>query len=640
MTATDKRSPARRPVSYRNSSPSTSKLMSRNSVEVLAFSESNKNISNIQERKHHNCSASAKGSNKYETAAKFTKKFGSKDSSLNNLYQKNSKKAVITNSRSNSSLIPQPSSSSVKSNQANKSTPVTGKKPALKAPAVNTKPQTKVQSKTVGQNKLLNVESKKPAVSRNNSPKTSSNLGSANKEEKSSTSTPTPAKTVSSDSLKIDDHLVGEEREERPAESMISLGGVSDYTGTLRNVAGNVAEEQVEKMLSEQLARGKLPPKAKFRADDEISIGEADNVDGEVGDKRHSVSSGVSDINQTKMTPETPVSRISRSSRIKDIKSPDPYPPSQASLLVAKFLEEGGGRGRNAEKTNSLPLNSALVSFDEKSTSLGHHYKADKHQQQSSSKSTSEGFFQRLSNLRRSFNAHDQKQRYSAGKIRPHLTDSNSPFFQGIADNNNVKRPSTSSRPKASQHRLHHSSNLVLPPLIKSYKPPPRKYQFQRSHPVKSGNNNSSIKRSFSFSDGQVIAQCVVQNDINVIAELFPAFLNSEDTLYTVIDKDKLNKTDDKSVKLNPIKVDSRGATHNASEQTLIGDNAVAIETGSAVIDDDRENDKNDESVSSGLLEEAGSQLTLTSSSIVNINNMTGGLAGARNILPSTLDLT
>merc|ERR1719394_1843274 len=67
----------------------------------------------------------------------------------------------------------------------------------------------------------------------------------------------------------------------------------------------------------------------------------------------------------------------------KDARNHDPYPPSHASLLVAKCLEEGGGRSRD-HKTNSLPLNSALVSFDQsdtnaaKSTSLDKYYKGEK----------------------------------------------------------------------------------------------------------------------------------------------------------------------------------------------------------------------------------------------------------------------
>ena len=40
------------------------------------------------------------------------------------------------------------------------------------------------------------------------------------------------------------------------------------------NVKRKLLKSEAEKILKEQLSRGKLPPKAKFRADDEISIGE------------------------------------------------------------------------------------------------------------------------------------------------------------------------------------------------------------------------------------------------------------------------------------------------------------------------------------------------------------------------------
>ena len=128
------------------------------------------------------------------------------------------------------------------------------------------------------------------------------------------------------------------------------------------------------------------------------------------------------------------------------------------------------------------------------------------------------------------------------------------------------------------------------------------------------------MKRSFSFSDGQVIAQCVVDNDLTVIGDLFPAFLISSDNVYNVIDKEKLNKADVNNVnnsnnhksinlkKLNKVEKDT-----NSSEQTLIG----------ASIKDDHEVDKNDTNEASQLLD--GSRVTLTAS-IVNINSVTGRL--------------
>ena len=165
---------------------------------------------------------------------------------------------------------------------------------------------------------------------------------------------------------------------------------------------------------------------------------------------------------------------------------------------MARCLEEGRGH-----KTSSLPPHSALLRPDAglKSTSLDKYYKAVAEKPQpGAGKSAGEGFFQRLSNLRRSFNTADNR-RGGGAKIRPHLTDSNTPFFQGIKTptrrNNNTNNNSNS-------RRQHHSLLLVLPPVIPAYKPPARRHQFQRAVPVRGG--GGPLTRSFSFSDCQVRA--------------------------------------------------------------------------------------------------------------------------------------
>ena len=269
----------------------------------------------------------------------------------------------------------------------------------------------------------------------------------------------------------------------------------------MRGVTSVATPECVERLITEQLARGKLPPKAKFRADDEISIGEP-----ETDPSQHSPAKTVSSPAR-RQGPVTPV----KSSEVRGVSrlGHDSYPPSHASLLVARCLEESGQSGRaRGHKTNSLPLPSALGACDlmEKSTSLDKYYKAEK---STTEGKQGEGFFQRLSNRRRSFNSHDHKRSAShqgggGGKIRPHLTDSNTPFFQGIA-HEKVKRPNSTNNNGGRHHKVSHSSYLVLAPVIPSYKPPARKYQFQRAFPVRPGASEGRLlRRSFSFSDCQV----------------------------------------------------------------------------------------------------------------------------------------
>ena len=607
--------------------------MSRNSVEVLAFSESQRSKFNLNEtgpRKFYNNQQYSKSSNKYETAAKSTKKFGTKTNSSLNLYQKNNKldkktvisdsKPAVNNSQSrttNSSLIPQPASAS----KLNKN--------------VEKKPTQARQSGTnIGHNKLSG-ESKKNVRACNN-PTKSSPLTTSNKEKQP---TKSPSTSSSKDSLKIDDHVktvdaksgTGPHVESR-LTSMISQGGTQD-NHLERNGVGvgqHHQHQSLEKTLSDQILMGRIPPKAKFRADDEISIADSEAADGDTidsptpaaasnynnGDKTCSPGAKMFSSGKDQVTPSKPDKAPNKAKN-----TIDPYPPSHASLMVAKCLEEGGGRFRD-QKTNSLPLNSALVSFDpsesaSKSTSLDKYYnKAEKPQV---TKSTSEGFFQRLSNLRRSFNSHDQKR--FAGKIRPHLTDSNSPFFQGIT--HNIKRPNSSNNNnnninEGRHHKGHHSLQLVLSPVIQSYKPPTRKYQCQRALPVKKqdkDDEDTRLRRSFSFSDAHVIATCVRDNDVGVITDLYPAFLSSE-AVYNVIDRSKLlknecsSKDSNKSRKLHMISKVVKDT--NASEQTLI----------EASVKDDHENDTNDAREASMLLD-AGSNVTLTAS-IVDINKLPG----------------
>ena len=484
-----------RPTSYRNQSPRQSKLMSRNSVEVLAYTENQKNEKNsaLSETGRKYYSQYSKVNKKYETASKFTKKFGSKESSLN-LYQKNTKKIVNSSNgdnktaglnNRNSSFIPQPSAVQTRNNLK-----TSEKKPT---PPVKT---------SVKSSPGRPAPSKKNGVVAGNSSQTrsSANLTPLNKDSRVNSR----AKRLSGEPLKIDDRPKSAKTE---SANSPGVPGSSESPVISPGPGGRMSPglvstpETVERLISEQLARGKLPPKAKFRADDEISIGDPETED------RNSHDDKVS-----RKGPVTPSMKSDKVIKTRSVLGPDSYPPSHASLLVARCLEEGGvssGRGRG-HKTNSLPLNSVLASCDlssgEKSTSLDKYYNKEK---PAVGKSASEGFFQRLSNLRRSFNAHDQKRSGSnhreRGKIRPHLTDSNTPFFQGISYS--VRRPNSinNTNNNGRHHKVSHSSYLVLPPVIPSYKPPARKYQFQRAFPVRPrAAGEGRLGRSFSFSDCQV----------------------------------------------------------------------------------------------------------------------------------------
>ena len=529
--------------------------MSRNSVEVLTYTESQKNktLNDPGARKYYGqnqTGSQTRGNNKHEAAAKLAKKFAPRDPSLN---QKNSKLQRTTPAQKSVSLIPQPAAAQ----SHNKKSSVQST-PGKKQTSTPSTPSSSGGKQRSGQVK---------AGSGNNF---SSNSISCNKEKYTGT------KRLSNDSLKSDDRIKVNNAKntannsrpgskdsrvtpptqminERKPERAITPSSPS------RKLAARSRTESAQRVLSDQLLRGKVPPKAKFRADDEISIGETGES-----------SEGVEEV-------------------------PDLYPPSRACLVVARCLEEGG-RSREI-KTNSLPLNSGLCSEScdpsAKTTSLRDHYRPGK---QTVGKSTSEGFFQRLTNLRRSFNSHDNKR--LGNKIRPHLTESNSPFFQGITDRK------TSSR----RSKVHHSHRLVILPIIKSYKPPVRKYLFQRSFPV--GKDRDGMKRSFSFSDAQIIAQSVEDGEGKVISDLYPGFLAS-DSVYSLSERTKLVKSDKNSRVSNTSiifnKCSQVGKDSNSSEQT---ENVARPVKG----EDDNQEDRT---------ESPASQVTLTSS-VVKIRTVAG----------------
>jgi hypothetical protein len=588
--------------------------MSRNSVEVLSYNESQKNsttVSNTNESgpgKFYGQFASQK-QNKHETTSKFTKKFGSKDSSLNAPY-KNSriqKPAVIpSGGKQTGSLIPAPVSK-----RTQPTTPLSKQ----------------ISSGPAGHNKLSG-DCKKNSGACNKS----SNCMTPNK-EKSNIQT----KRLSNESLKLDDLVktvnsrnnVGKSRP--PTETrltpMISESNKANSRPpeSERSPSKKVyMKTEAEKVLTEQLLKGKIPPKAKFRADDEISIGDPDG--GSCQDLREqslsqkdkkglvSTENGCKNISAISVSPkdakisdrtlpsQVKTGRIERTKESRIAGRVLSEPSTHANILISKSLEDTKAQD---QKTNSLPLN-AVLSYEHsdaalaKSTSLDKYYKTEKPQAQV--KTSGDNFFQRLTNLRRSFNTADQKSR-SAQKIRPHLTQSNTPFFQGITY---VKRPT--SRPG----KIIHSPYLVILPIIKSYKPPIRKYHLQRLSPIRKTSEDCGLKRSFSFSDAQFIAQAVADGDSKVINELYPGFPFSE-SIYTVIDRAKNTKSEKKvledlSNKSSFRKSNGVGKDSNLSEEPL----------SKAVNDNDKQNPEHYKALEDSRLAD---EVTFTSSSM---DTMTG----------------
>jgi len=243
---------------------------------------------------------------------------------------------------------------------------------------------------------------------------------------------------------------------------------------------------EAEKVLTEQLLLGKVPPKAKFRADDEISIGDPADSNNEPFEPPSTAKTSPEKENPSR-TEKIDMSQGSQEAkhRLSDIPA------------ASRLIEE-------ARRTNSLPLNTAPLPAP---------------------KNQGDKFFQRLSNLRRSFNTTDYRR--SGGKIRPHINRRDSPFFEGI--------PPEVRKPGRARGSPVHGTHLVLHPLLPLYRPPARKYPGCAPTPASEG---TRLKRSLSFSDARVIAQSVVDGDPKVIHELFPGFPFS-DPIYTVIDRAK-----------------------------------------------------------------------------------------------------
>ena len=170
-------------------------------------------------------------------------------------------------------------------------------------------------------------------------------------------------------------------------------------------------------------------------------------------------------------------------------------------------------------------------------------------------------------------------------------------------------------RPSSSSSKVQHSANLVILPVIKSYKPPVRKYQFQRSFPVRKDPcsvTGPGLKRSFSFSDAQIIAQSVIDGEAKVLSDLYPSFLVSG-ALYSLGDKAKLSKNDDNS------RVSNSSINCN---KPPVGKDRNSSEVSNIARQNKGEDDSQEDRIS---LPPGGSQVTLTSS-FVNMRDAAGNI--------------
>ena len=242
-------------------------------------------------------------------------------------------------------------------------------------------------------------------------------------------------------------------------------------------------KSEAEKVLTEQLLLGKVPPKAKFRADDEISIGDP------------------AESNE-------PVKGLNKSEA-----------PSRAEKMVRQGNQEAKHR------LSDIPAASRLLEETRRTNSLPLNGRAPPAVGQP--KSHGDKFFQRLSNLRRSFNTTDYRR--SGGKIRPHINRRDTPFFEGIPPEESQRNA------RGLQKTPRGVSWLVVPPFLPLYRPPARKYPGCAPTPASEG---TRLKRSLSFSDAQIIAQSVADSEPKLIHELYPGFPFS-DPIYTVIDRAK-----------------------------------------------------------------------------------------------------
>ena len=341
---------------------------------------------------------------------------------------------------------------------------------------------------------------------------------------------------------------------------VVGGGASSPKRGNSNN--NRLLKAEAHRVLADQLSRGRIAPKAKFRADDEISIGEPsvmvsprtvscaseDSALPGRGEEEEDGEGPASDSPRQQSQPRV-VSGGSPERRYQlEVKQQRQLSTTQQQQQVLKQHKSVKG----AQQRLSLPQPPGssgvrAAATVGKSASLDNYYNsanssnnaANKSKIQSA-KSSGVTLLQRLSSLRLSFNSHDRRggsnSNSSPYKITPHLTDSDSGFFAGIAAAGGKRRP-------LAPYEVRHGPNLVVTPLVELHKAPPKRRRPKRRQGCSNGGGGRNPERSYSFTDAQFIAQAVVEGDTALIEELYPSFPASSDPIYTVIKKNRRART-------------------------------------------------------------------------------------------------
>jgi len=336
--------------------------------------------------------------------------------------------------------------------------------------------------------------------------------------------------------------------------------------------------------------REKMAPRATFNEFDEISITESTDLNVTCPDASRVVDPIYEslDLLESKQHSGAASSRIpERPTRAKNLGPGKVLGVASANSGVIRSSGDvqcwpwGGPvatrQDRSALKGNSLPVQSENIESCTssaaiaqrilqskaqeakfKSVSLQNYYKSEpitpRQKGLFSVRSTSQHFFQRLNNLRRSFSNDRSK---SPPRITPHTTDNDSVFFRGFSGKRSAE---------ISPDEICHGPHLIVPSLSYPERPPRRK-RPKRYHSVNAKTCETPLRRSLSFTDAQFIAQAVVEGDSKLIEELYPDFPRST-PIYAVIDRTKKRKSQNADPSQSPRKLSPIPGSSSSDERT------------------------------------------------------------------------
>ena len=383
----------------------------------------------------------------------------------------------------------------------------------------------------------------------------------------------TTATTFCEDETKVQaEEMIRPEVDTPPAPPPAPAGtnqrsGIDANSRSVNNKRKHLKTE-AEKVLKDQLSKGKIPPKAKFRADDEISIGEP-------------ATSGVNSGNEGARASTRPRATLTEAS-VTEAENEQLAASFTPVVVKEVSLDEGNSSDINLDPISplsSLPPRLAR-GHSVKSASLDHYYRNVAQSVESSPKlqhphklfkSSSTNFFQRLSSLRCSLT---ERRSSSQTKITPHTTNSHAGFFQGISGNSKLL---------PAPYTIKHSVNLVIPPLLlpppsRSTGAAPAARRRKRPRRIAPPLGSRKTRRSFSFTDAQFIAQAAYEGDADLIHELYPGFPHGE-PIYNLTKPKKPSTTaanhSDKMVKpafldRSPVKFSGSAVTSGNKNLTVI----------------------------------------------------------------------